>query len=172
FSDSQYFVTFKRNKHNETIIDHVIDNDDMDEDLFVLEEQDGTTDSEYEPSSEMTHKRNRKNRVGGREKKSVSKRTNKGKKVESKKIPTLPELPMFEPMENLNELHKGYTTLPHEMEQGIIATTDTKITSKNFRIALVWSLIQEVLDNEINGNRRITRSQATKKNISLKSPPK
>ena len=66
FSDSQYFVTFKRNKHNETIIDHMIDNDDMDEDLFVLEEeQDGTTDSEYEPSSETTHKRNKKNRVGG-----------------------------------------------------------------------------------------------------------
>ncbi|CAG8564520.1 27054_t:CDS:2, partial [Dentiscutata erythropus] len=62
FSDSEYFVTFKCNKHNETIIDHVIDNDDMNEDLFVLEEQDGTTDSEYEPSLETTHKRNKKNR--------------------------------------------------------------------------------------------------------------
>ncbi|CAG8816826.1 41_t:CDS:2, partial [Gigaspora rosea] len=41
----------------ETIIDYIIDNDDMDEkDLFVIQEENSTTDSEYEPSSETTHK--------------------------------------------------------------------------------------------------------------------
>ncbi|CAG8650965.1 11659_t:CDS:2 [Cetraspora pellucida] len=35
--NSQYFVNFVYNKHKETIIDHVIDNNDMDEeDLFNL----------------------------------------------------------------------------------------------------------------------------------------
>ncbi|CAG8683085.1 15718_t:CDS:2 [Dentiscutata erythropus] len=66
---SQFVVTFERNKHGEILSDHMIDNDDMDnEDLFILEEQNSTSGSEYEQSSEKTHKRTRKNRVGGRAK--------------------------------------------------------------------------------------------------------
>jgi len=127
--NSQYFVNFVRNKHKETIIDHMIDNDDMDEeDLFVIQEENSTTDSEYEPSSETTHKRSKKSRAGGRAK-NANKRTkkgkeiesNKGKEIESNKIPTLPEPPIFEPMENIYELHKGYTTLPPEIERGTIS---------------------------------------------------
>ncbi|CAG8545814.1 22043_t:CDS:1, partial [Gigaspora margarita] len=35
-SSSQYFATFKRNNHGETIIDHMIDNDDMIEDNLLI----------------------------------------------------------------------------------------------------------------------------------------
>ena len=127
--------------------------------------------------------------MGGRGKKNVSKRTNKGKNIESKKMPTLPELTMFEPMDNLNELHNCQLTVRRTwfplffwlLDTVLVnctilyckaTDTNTKITSKNFRIELVWSLIQEVLDEDINGNKRITRSQATKKNFLSKSPPK
>ena len=49
--------------------------------------------------------------------------------------------------------------------------TNTKIASKDFRIALVWDLIQEAIDNESSSNR-ITRGQLKQKKASLKSPLK
>ncbi|CAG8604978.1 2528_t:CDS:2, partial [Gigaspora margarita] len=101
-SGSQYFVTFKRNNHGETIIDHTIENK---EDLFTMQEQDDTMDSEYEESTEKTHKRNRKS----------GKKVDKGKSIEPNKILPLSELPVYEPMKDIKEFHKSYTILLHEM---------------------------------------------------------
>ncbi|CAG8718014.1 2973_t:CDS:1, partial [Cetraspora pellucida] len=36
---SQYFVTFECNKHKETIIDHMIDDNDMDENLLKYKDK-------------------------------------------------------------------------------------------------------------------------------------
>ncbi|CAG8462807.1 13268_t:CDS:2 [Cetraspora pellucida] len=55
------------------------------------------------------------------EKKKLSKETNKEKNVELNKISILPELPEFDPMKNVNELHRSYVTLPHKMQQGTIS---------------------------------------------------
>ncbi|CAG8777362.1 16567_t:CDS:2, partial [Dentiscutata heterogama] len=38
--------------------------------------------------------------------------------------------------------------------QLIVRSTNTNITSKDFRITLVWDLFQEALDNKNNGNKR------------------
>ncbi|CAG8769957.1 5457_t:CDS:2 [Dentiscutata erythropus] len=65
--DSQYLVTFKRNNHRETIINHTIDY----KDLFTMQEQDYITDyiadstgSEYEESTKSTHKKSEKKEPG------------------------------------------------------------------------------------------------------------
>ncbi|CAG8483017.1 3394_t:CDS:2, partial [Dentiscutata heterogama] len=78
------------NNHGETRINYTIDY----EDLFMPEVQDYitdyATDSEYEESAKSTYKRSDK------------------------------KLPEFDPIKNVNELHRSYTTLPHEMQQGTI----------------------------------------------------
>ncbi|CAG8794715.1 18258_t:CDS:2, partial [Gigaspora rosea] len=94
------------NNHGETRINYTIDY----EDLFMTEEQDYitdyvtdsedlvmtdyATDSEYEESAKSTYKRNEKRRA---------------------------ELPEFDQMENVNELHRSYATLPYEIQQGTIS---------------------------------------------------
>ncbi|CAG8598235.1 22614_t:CDS:2 [Gigaspora margarita] len=47
----------------------------------------------------------------------MSEDMNKGKNVKLNKIMTLPELLEFDQMENVNELHRSYTMLLHEMQQ-------------------------------------------------------
>ncbi|CAG8835411.1 26421_t:CDS:2, partial [Gigaspora margarita] len=54
-----------------------------------MQEQDDTTDSEYEER----------------------------KSIEPNKIPTLPELLVYEPMKDIKEFHKSYTILPHGMQR-------------------------------------------------------
>ncbi|CAG8679529.1 6030_t:CDS:1, partial [Scutellospora calospora] len=46
--------------------------------------------------------------------------------------------------------------------------TNTKIANKDFRIMLVWDLIQEAIDNKSSSNR-ITQGQLKQKKASLKS---
>ncbi|CAG8641157.1 12846_t:CDS:1, partial [Cetraspora pellucida] len=103
--DSQYFVTFKCNNYGKMILNHMIDY----EDLFMMDEQNyitnHATDSKCEESAKSTYKQSKKSRVGG-QRKNISKGTNKEKNVKLNKILIFLKLPEFNPMENVNELHK------------------------------------------------------------------
>ncbi|CAG8825894.1 21240_t:CDS:2, partial [Cetraspora pellucida] len=93
------------------------------------QEQDNVTDSEYEESTEKTFKRGRKSGM---------------------------ELPVYEPIENYKETHKGYATLPHKMQQSTISPLAL------FHLFFTDYYLQTIVNNT-NNYEKLKRANSLKK---------